>query len=97
MVQEQILNYILDTKDSSLIILNRLDDSFFPNYKNEWSYINNHFNTYGVIPDKESFLNSFPDFDLIKVNEPLQYLVDELYTEHQSTKLASTSNKVRKL
>ena len=45
MVQEQILNYILDTKDSSLIILNRLDDSFFPNYKNEWSYINNHFNT----------------------------------------------------
>ena len=97
MVQEQILNYILDTKDSSLIILNRLDDSFFPNYKNEWSYINNHFNTYGVIPDKESFLNSFPDFDLIKVNEPLQYLVDELYKEHQSTKLASTFNKVRKL
>ena len=33
MVQEQILNYILDTKDSSLIILNRLDDSFFPNYE----------------------------------------------------------------
>ena len=80
MIQEQVLNYILNTKDSSLIILNRLDDSFFPNYKNEWNYIVNHFNTYGVIPDKESFLNSFPDFDLINVNELLQYLVDE-YSE----------------
>lgn len=97
MIQEQVLNYILNTKDSSLIILNRLDDSFFPNYKNEWNYIVNHFNTYGVIPDKESFLNSFPDFDLINVNEPLQYLVDELYKEHQSNQLASTFNKVRKM
>lgn len=97
MIQEQVLNHILNTKDSSLIILNRLDDSFFPNYKNEWNYIVNHFNTYGVIPDKESFLNSFPDFDLINVNEPLQYLVDELYKEHQSNQLATTFNKVRKM
>ena len=97
MIQEQVLNYILNTKDSSLIILNRLDYSFFPNYKNEWNYIVNHFNTYGVIPDKESFLNSFPDFDLINVNEPLQYLVDELYKEHQSNQLATTFNKVRKM
>ena len=97
MIQEQVLNYILNTKDSSLIILNRLDDSFFPNYKNEWNYIVNHFNTYGVIPDKESFLNSFPDFDLINVNEPLQYLIDELYKEHQSNQLATTFNKVRKM
>ena len=97
MIQEQVLNYILNTKDSSLIILNRLDDSFFPNYKNEWNYIVNHFNTYGVIPDKESFLNSFPDFDLINVDEPLQYLVDELYKEHQSNQLATTFNKVRKM
>ena len=97
MIQEQVLNYILNTKDSSLIILNRLDDSFFPNYKNEWNYIVNHFNTYGVIPDKESFLNTFPDFDLINVSEPLQYLVDELYKEHQSNQLATTFNKVRKM
>lgn len=97
MIQEQVLNHILNTKDSSLIILNRLDDSFFPNYKNEWNYIINHFNTYGVIPDKESFLNSFPDFDLINVDEPLQYLVDELYKEHQSNQLATTFNKVRKM
>ena len=97
MIQEQIINYIIDTKDTSLIILNRLDDSFFPAYKSEWNYILNHFNTYGSIPDKESFLASFPDFDLIKVNEPIQYLIDEIYKEKQNNQLAATFNKVRKL
>lgn len=97
MIQEQVINYILDTKDTSLIILNGLDDSFFPNYKGEWKYIVNHFTTYGNIPDKESFLSRFPDFDLIQVNEPAQYLVEELYKEHQSNKLAETFNKVRSL
>lgn len=97
MVQEQIINYIIDTKDTSLIILNRLDDSFFPAYKSEWNYILNHFNTYGSIPDKESFLASFPDFDLIKVTEPIQYLIDEIYKEKQNNQLAATFNKVRKL
>lgn len=97
MIQEQILNYILSTKDSSLIILNRLDDSFFPNCKSEWNYIVTHYNKYGNIPDVETFLNSFPDFDLIQVNEPSQYLVDELYKEHQTNQLAQTFNSVRKL
>ena len=97
MIEEQVINYILDSKDTSLIILNRIDESFFPNNKAEWNYITNHFNTYGKIPDKETFLSCFPNFDLIKVTEPPQYLVDELYKEHQSNQLAETFNKVRKL
>lgn len=97
MIEEQIINYILDTKDSSLIVLNRLDESFFPGNKSEWNYILNHFNTYGNIPDKESFLNVFPNFDLIHVTEPIQYLIDEIYKEKQNNQLAATFNKVRKL
>ena len=97
MIQEQVINYVLDTKDTSLIILNRIDEDFFPNYKAEWSFINNHFKTYGNIPDKETFLNSFPDFDLMKVNEPSNYLVEALYKEHQNNELAKTFNEVRKL
>ena len=42
-------------------------------------------------------MSCFPNFDLIKVTEPPQYLVDELYKEHQSNQLAETFNKVRKL
>lgn len=70
---------------------------FFPGNKSEWNYILNHFNTYGNIPDKESFLNVFPNFDLIHVTEPIQYLIDEIYKEKQNNQLAATFNKVRKL
>ena len=92
-----MINYCLDTKDSSIIIMNRLDESFFPNCKAEWNYITTHFNKYGNIPDKETFLASFPEFELIHVSEPIQFLIDELYKEHQSNQLAETFNKVRKL
>ena len=92
-----MINYCLDTKDSSIIIMNRLDESFFPNCKAEWNYITTHFNKYGNIPDKETFLASFPEFELMHVSEPIQYLIDELYKEHQSNQLAETFNKVRKL
>lgn len=97
MIQEQAISYVLQTKDSSLIISNRLDESFFPNYSGEWKYITAHFQKYGTIPDAETFLASFPDFDLISVKEPAQYIVDELYKEHQSNNLAKTFNTVRKL
>ena len=97
MIEEQIINYCLDSKDSSLIIMNRLDESLFPNCKAEWNYISAHFEKYGNIPDKETFLASFPNFELFKVNESSKYLVDELYKEHQNAQIAETFNKVRKL
>ena len=97
MIQEQTISHILKEKDTSLIILNRLDESFFSNYKTEWKYITTHVSKYGTVPDVESFLATFPDFDYIDVNEPTEYLVEELYKEQQSNKLAETFNKVRKL
>ena len=97
MIQEQMISKILKTKDTSLIIMERLDESFFSNYRTEWRYLCAHLNKYGCIPDIESFLSNFPDFDYIDVQEPTSYLVDELYKEQQSNKLAETFNKVRKL
>lgn len=52
---------------------------------------------YGNVPDPESFLSTFPDFDFIDVKESSSYLVEELYKEHQSNSLAETFNVVRKL
>ncbi len=97
MIQEQTLSYILKSHDTSLILLNRLDESFFSNYTSEWKYILTHVNKFGTVPDTESFLSTFPDFDYIDVNEPPEYLIDELYKEKQSNKLVETFNKVRKL
>lgn len=95
MVQLQILNRILDTGDSSIITLNNFDDSYFSDYKNEFNFIKDHYSEYGVIPDKESFIDKFNDFDFIKVNEPTKYLLDKLVEDKNKRNLIKTFNKVR--
>lgn len=96
MIENQFINYLLQTKDSSIITLNNLTDKYFPNYKKEFNYILNHLKTYGNIPDKETFLSMFDDFDLIDVEETPQYLINELFEEYQKNQLAYSFNKIRK-
>ena len=59
MIQLQMLNHILDTKNSSIIVMNNLNADYFSDYKDEFNFIKNHFNSYGSICDKETFLNKF--------------------------------------
>lgn len=95
MIQLQVLNKILNDKDSSIITLNNLNDEYFSDYKNEFNFIKNHINQYGNVPDKETFLNVFPDFVLINVSEPLSYLMSELANDKSKRFLAENFNKVR--
>lgn len=97
MIQLQFLNYILETKDSSLILLNNLDDSYFSEYPNEFNYIKAHLTKYGTIPDKVSFLDKFEDFTILKVEEKQDYLIEELQKDYNTRFLAKTFNKVREL
>lgn len=97
MIQLQYLNAILDSKDSSLILLNNIDESFFSDYKEEFKFIKNHIDEYSQVPDKATFLSNFPDFDIIEVKENKSYLIDALYEDKNKRLLASTFNKVRNL
>lgn len=97
MIQMQVINYILETKDSSLITLNNLNEEYFSDYKNEFNFIKNHLNQYGKIPDKETFYSKFDSFPNIKVDESPEYLIKELYNDRNTRFLASTFNKIRSL
>lgn len=97
MIQLQVLNRILDSKDVSLFTANNLDESFFSDYKQEYQYIKKHIDKYNSIPDKATFGSNFNDFDFIEVNEPDAYLIEELYRDKQQRFLASTFNSVRNL
>ena len=94
-IQNQFINKILASKDPTLITLNNLTDEFFSDYKDEFNYIKNHLQRYGNIPDEATFLNIFPDFDIIPVNESNKYLLDSLYDDRNKRLLAKTFNKVR--
>ena len=95
MIQLQVLNKILSTKDKTLITLNNLTDEFFEDYKNEFDYITNHIKKYGNVPDVETFLTVFPDFDIVNVSESDSYLLDALYDDRNKRLLAKTFNRVR--
>ena len=96
-VQAQILNKILDDKDTTLISLNNLTEEFFSDYRDEFLFIKQHIDKYGNCPDKETFLSKFPDFDIIQVNETKDYLIDELFDDRNKRNLARIFNRVRDL
>lgn len=97
MIQLQVLNKILATKDSSLITLNNLNEDYFTDYKSEFKFIKTHLDAYGNVPDIETFLSTFNKFEVISVNESSSYLLEELVKDKNTRYLANTFNKVRDL
>ena len=96
-IQLQFLNRVLDTKDTSIISSNNITVDFFPDYKEEFRFIDDHIRTYGVCPDKETFLSKFPRFDVIVVNEPDDYLINALFEDRKTRSIVTAYNKVRDL
>ncbi len=95
MTELQVLNKILDTQDSSLIIANNLNEDYFDCYKSEFNFIRDHFNTYNQIPDKATFLTKFPKFETIVVNESDEYLIKALTAEKQWGTINSCFNNLK--
>lgn len=94
--QAQLLSKIINTKDMSVITLNNLTDKYFFNYKAEFNYIMNHYNQYKTVPDKITFLNVFPDFTLLDVQEPTAFLLEQVYNDYNASYLATRFNEIKK-
>ena len=82
MVVLQTINRIIKTGNFDFVLNNNLTKEMFLEYENEFEYINNFYNQYGKVPDKETFLSQFPDFNLIEVAESEKYLLDKLNEEY---------------
>ena len=81
MVSLQIISKVLATKDYSIVEDNALTEEYFVGYEEEYKYIKDHIDKYGVVPDKASFLSKF-DLDLVEVTETDRYLVDTIREEY---------------
>lgn len=97
MVQLQVINKILQDRDASILLMNNLTAEYFSDYPEEFSYIQEHVKKYGNVPDKETFIAKFTDFDFIQVNETISYLLSELQEDKNRRFLASTFNRIRSL
>lgn len=93
----QILSKVLNDKDISLIANNNLTEDYFLNYVDEYNFILNHYGKYGNVPDLETFLDKFPDFQVVKVSENDEYLITTIREEAQYAKTVPILNKVADL
>ena len=97
MVSLQILNKIISTKDISIITDNNLTIDYFLEYEDEYSFIKEHVDNYKNVPDTETFINKFPDFELLEVNESDRYLVDAIREEYLYSKSVPVIKKAAEL
>ena len=97
MITLQILNKVIQTGDIQLITKNALTEEYFVGYEPEFNFIIDHFNKYGKVPDKATFLDKFNEFNLIEVTETDKYLLDTLYEEHLYYKSVEVVQKVAEL
>ena len=84
----QALNKIVQTSDYSMIKKNGLDESYFVGYEEQFKFIRDHVGKFGNVPDLPTFLEKFPQWTPIEVNETDEYLLDKLYEDHSYHKLA---------
>lgn len=97
MITLQILNKVIQTQDMQLITKNALTEEYFVGYESEFNFILEHFNKYGKVPDKATFLDNFNEFSFIDVAETDKYLLDTLYEEHLYYKSVEVVQKVAEL
>ena len=97
MITLQIINKVIQTQDPSIIINNALTEEHFPGYEQEFNFIVNHLQTYGNVPDKATFLDTFKEFSLLDVTESDKYLLDTLYEEYLYYKSVAVVQRVAEL
>ncbi len=85
MIQLQCISKILNTANMSLITGNDLGVEYFTGYEEEYNFLVNHFNYYGNVPDVATFLDKFPEFEVVDCTESDQYLLDTIREEYLYT------------
>ena len=97
MVDLQVISKIINTKSLRILEDNNITKEYFPEYQEEVEYILDHFDKYGNVPDRSTFLSEFPDIELVEVAESDQYLVEHLREEYLYFNLAPVLNRAAEM
>lgn len=97
-VELQVISKLLVSEDQNEIdALLAFDKSYYSVYDSQIEFIQNHAARYGSVPDIFTFQAQFPDIELVRVDEPLEYLVRGLKRNKQKIILIETVNKLDEL
>ncbi len=96
-VELQIISWVINKGDFSIIEDNLLTVDYFKGYEEEYNFITDHYKTYGNVPDKESFLFNFRDFELVDVQESPKYLIDTIREQYLFNKAVPVVQNIAKM
>lgn len=94
MIELQILSKILQTKSMSIISDNDLSEDYFNSYREQFKFIQDHYRKYGVVPDKETFIYEYPDFEIVDTKESDQFMADTIREEYVYAKTVPIINEL---
>jgi replicative DNA helicase len=97
LIELQLLNYILEKKSMAIVQQNGITLDYFVTYASEAEFIYNHYDKYNTVPDKETFLTTFEDFDLFIVSESEQFMVETLKEQHLYNQMVPFVNNINNL
>lgn len=99
MIEQSLLCKLLEAPDLEMLHSHGVTAEMFLTCKDEVNFILNHFNQYKQMPDKVTFLSKFKDFQMLQVDESIEYLVYKLKEAFTYTKIVpiiqTASDKVR--
>lgn len=99
-IEVQVISKILTAEEDSNDIdtlLSFSPDLYFSAYKSEIMYIHDQKSRYNIIPSAFDFQAQFPDFNIVRVPEPVEYLVTKLKEYRSYLILLETFNKIKDL
>ena len=97
-IELQVISRILTSDDSAEVnALCRFDASYYSVFTEQIQWILQHRQQYQTIPDVFTFQAEFPDITLVTVDEPLEFLTDQLKKNKSQIILLETFNKLKDL
>lgn len=97
-IELQVISKILTSEDDYVVEeLLKFDASYYSIFKPQIEFIINHREKYGKVPDRFTFQVEFADVDLVSVDEPLEYLTQEMRLNKKAIILRETFSKVKDL
>lgn len=86
----QVLTRILNSKDLSVVKDSKIviTPEYFTEYQEQYKYIQDYYDKYGVVPDKLTFLSKYPNLDIEQtVDEPNESLRDNLINSYKYSRV----------
>lgn len=97
-IELQVISFILTSHDKEAVdALLDFDSSYYALFPQQIKFIQHHVEDTGKVPDRATFQFQFPDFNVVNVAEPLEWLKKGMAENKQHILLLETFNKLTDL